>query len=81
MGCQDKRHIRFYPIKYKDVERAFGMLKEKFQFFFKRADIPLCHMLDFMMAYICLHNMCTAISDGFDMNWALEVQKEAQGFN
>jgi hypothetical protein len=54
MGCQDKRHTRFYPIKYKDVEKAFGMLKEKFQILVKKVDIPSCHMLDLMMACIML---------------------------
>ncbi len=67
MGCQDKRHTGFYPIKYKDVKRAFGMLKERFKILFKRVDIPLCHMLD-LMACIYLHNMCIANSDGFDMH-------------
>jgi len=31
-----------------------------------------------IMTYICLHNMCIVNLDGFDMDWALEVQKDAQ---
>jgi hypothetical protein len=68
MGCQDKRKTEFYPIKYKDVEKTFRMLKEMFQILFKRIDIPLCHMLDLMMPCIYLHNMCIANLDGFDIN-------------
>ncbi len=30
------------------------------------------------MAYTCLHNMCIASSNGFDMDQALEAQKYAQ---
>ncbi len=30
------------------------------------------------MTCICLHNMCIANLDGFDMDWALEAQREAQ---
>jgi hypothetical protein len=55
------------------VERAFGMLKGKFKLLLKRVDIPLRHMLDLVMACICLHNMCIANSNGFDMDWALEA--------
>jgi hypothetical protein len=49
------------------------MLKERFKILFKRVDIALCHMLDLMMACICLHNMCITNLNGFDTNWALEA--------
>jgi len=41
-------------------------------------DIPLCRMPNLVMACICLHNMCIANSNGFDMDLILEAQKEAQ---
>ncbi len=47
------------------VARAFRMLKGKFRILLKGIDIPLCHMLDLVMACICLHNMCIANLDGF----------------
>jgi hypothetical protein len=60
------------------VERAFGMLKGRFKILLKKLDIPLCHMLDLVMACICLHNMCIVNLDGFNIDWALEAQKDAQ---
>jgi hypothetical protein len=49
------------------IEKTFGMLKGRFRILLKRIDIPLCCMLDLMMTYICLHNMCIANLDGFDI--------------
>jgi hypothetical protein len=60
------------------VERTFGMLKGRFRILLKRIDIPLRHMMDLVKTCICLHNMCIANLDGFNMDWALEAQKEAQ---
>jgi hypothetical protein len=58
------------------VERTFKMLiQRRFIILFKRMDIPLCSMLNLVMACICLHNMCIANSNGFDMDLALEAQK------
>jgi hypothetical protein len=69
-----KAHWNFIQSSTKmSVERAFGMLKGKFKLLLKRVDIPLRHMLDLVMACICLHNMCIANSNGFDMDWALEA--------
>jgi len=53
------------------VERTFGMLKSRFKILQKRVDIPLSHLLD--LVTICICN-----SNGFDMDWVLEVQKDAQ---
>jgi hypothetical protein len=50
------------------VEKAFGMLNGRFKLLLKRVDIPLRHMPDLVTAYICLHNMCIANLDGFDMD-------------
>jgi hypothetical protein len=50
------------------LERAFRMLKGRFRILLKGIGIPLCHMLDLMMACLCLHNMCIANSNGFDMD-------------
>jgi hypothetical protein len=35
-------------------------------------------MLDLVMASICLHNTCIVNLDGFNIDWALEAQKDAQ---
>jgi len=60
------------------MERAFRMLKNKLKILLKKVNIPFCHMPNLVMACICLHNMCIANLDGFNMDWALEVQKNAQ---
>ncbi len=60
------------------VERTFGMLKGRFRILLKRVDIPLSHMLNLVTICIYLHNMCIANSNGFDMDLALEVKKDAQ---
>jgi hypothetical protein len=52
------------------VERIFGMLKGRFRILLKRIDNPLYHMLDLMTTCICLHNMCIANLNGFDMNFS-----------
>jgi hypothetical protein len=59
------------------VEITFEMSKGRFRILFKRINISLCHMLGSMMIWICLHNMCIANSNGFNMEWALEVKKKA----
>jgi hypothetical protein len=50
------------------VETTFGMLKGSFKILLKKVDIPLHHMLDLVTICICLHNMCIANLDGFDMD-------------
>jgi hypothetical protein len=50
------------------VERTFGILKGRFRILFKKVNIPLCHMLNLVMACICLHNICITNLDGFDMD-------------
>ncbi len=54
------------------------MLKGRFKILLKIINIPLCHMLDLITTCICLHNMYIANSAGFDMDQALEAQKDAQ---
>jgi hypothetical protein len=51
------------------------MLKGRSRILLKKVNISLHHMLDLVITCICLHNMCIANSDGFDMDWALEVKK------
>jgi len=65
---------------YKDVnEKNFWSVERYIQNSTKKlVDIPLHHMLDLVMTCICLPNMCIANLNGFDMEWALEVQKDAQ---
>jgi hypothetical protein len=57
------------------MENTFGMLKGRLKILLKRVDIPLCHMPNLVMICICLHNMCIINSNGFDMHWALQVQR------
>ncbi len=59
------------------MERTFGMLKGRFRILLKRVDIPWHDMLDLVMTCICLH-MCIVNSVGFDVDWALEVQRNAK---
>jgi hypothetical protein len=47
------------------VERTFGMLKGRFQ---ENIHIPLHHVLELVTTCICLHNMCIANSNCFDMD-------------
>ncbi len=64
-----KRHWNFTQFNTKMlVERVFGMLKGKFKILLKRIDIPLCHMLDLVMACICLYNTCISNLNGFEMD-------------
>ncbi len=61
------------------MKKTFGVLKGTFKILLKKlVDIPLHHMLDLVMTCICLPNMCIANLNGFNMEWALEVQKDAQ---
>jgi hypothetical protein len=74
-----KSHWNFIESSTKmSMESTFGMLKGRLKILLKRVDIPLCHMLDLVMICICLHNMCIINSNGFNMHWALEVQRYAQ---
>jgi hypothetical protein len=57
------------------MERTFGMLKGMLKISFKRVDIPLCYMLDLVITYIVLHNMCIVNLNDFNMDWALEAQR------
>jgi len=64
-----KAHWHFIQFNTRmSMERTFGMLKGKFKILPKIVDIPLCHMPDLVLACICLHNMCIASLDGFDMD-------------
>jgi len=80
MDCQDTNHIGilYNLVQRMSMESTFGMLKSILKILLKKVDSPLSHMLDLVMVCICLHNMCIIDSSGFDMDWALEVQRYAQ---
>lgn len=59
------------------MERTFGMLKGRWRILLKRKDVSLTHMPDFVTAYICLCNLCIVNSNGFDMEWTWEAQRDA----
>jgi len=64
-----KAHWNFIQSNKKtSMERTFGMLKGIFKILLKRIDIPLCHLPNLVMICICLHNMCIANLNGFDMD-------------
>jgi hypothetical protein len=60
------------------MEKIVGMLKGIFIISLKRIDNPLRHMPNLVTICICSHNMCIANSNGFDMEWALKAQRDAQ---
>ncbi len=77
-GFPIQNTLKFYTIQYKDVNgKNFWNVERQIQNFTKRVDIPLHHMLDLVMICICLH-MCIVNSDGFDVDWAFEAQRNAQ---
>jgi hypothetical protein len=58
------------------VERAFGILKDRWRIMQKRADVPLRSMADIVSTCIVLHNLCIITKDKFDSNWIKEVEAE-----
>jgi hypothetical protein len=58
------------------MKRFFGMLKRMFKILFKKVDIPLCYMLDFVRTYIVLYNMCIVNLNDFNMAWALKLKSK-----
>jgi len=60
------------------VERAFGMLKERWCILLKKIDMPLRNLPDIVTASLCLHNLCILENDEFSMDWAKEAEKELQ---
>ena len=60
------------------VERAFGILKRRWQILLKRIDIPLHNVPDVVIACICLHNLGLIYTDGFDMRWAKQTEEEIE---
>ncbi len=57
------------------MKRTFGMLKGMFKILFKKVDIPWCYMLDLVITYIVLYNMCIVNLNDFNITWALEAQR------
>ena len=58
------------------IERAFGILKGTWRILLKRIDVPLKNIPDIVTARLFLHNLCIMESDGFDMEWAKDAEKE-----
>jgi len=80
MDYQNTKHIGIFTqfSTRMSMDKTFGMFKGRFKILLKRANIPLCHMPNLVMACIHLHNMCIIRLDGFNMDQALEAQKNAQ---
>ena len=60
------------------VEKAFGILKDRWHILLKRIDMPLQNVLDIVTTSLCLHNLCILENDEFDMNWARSAEEELQ---
>ena len=60
------------------VERAFGILKDRWRILLKRIDMPLQNVPDIVTASLCLHNLCILENDDFDMDWARSAKEELQ---
>ena len=58
------------------IERAFRILKDKWEIIMRRVDIPLRHMTNVIATCIVLHNMFTIRNDIFDIEWIEEVDRE-----
>ena len=56
------------------VERAFGMLKGRWQILLKRIDVHLKNVPDLVATCLILHNMCLVFGDTF---WKQEWMREA----
>ena len=60
------------------VEKAFGILKDRWHILLKRIDMPLQNVPDIVTASLCLHNLCILENDDFDMDWARTAKEELQ---
>ena len=60
------------------VERAFGILKDRWHILLKRFDVSLQNVLNIIIASLCLHNLCILENDDFDMDWARNAQEKLQ---
>jgi hypothetical protein len=50
------------------VERAFGILKDRWHILLKRNDMPLQNLSNIVSACLCLHNLCILEANEFDMD-------------
>ena len=60
------------------IEKAFGILKERWKILLKRIDVSLENVPHLITACICLHNLCLIHGDGFDMQCAKGAEHEMQ---
>ena len=59
------------------VERAFGMLKGRWQILLKRIDVHLKNVPDLVTTCLVLHNMCIVFGDTFwKQKWLREAQED-----
>jgi hypothetical protein len=60
------------------IERTFGILKGRWRILLKKINMPLCHLLNIVIAILYLHNSCIIHGDAFNMDWEREVKMEMQ---
>jgi hypothetical protein len=64
IGLFSKNRVR----KWSEERQFFTLQVDRIRILSKKIDIPFCHMPNLVMVCICLHNMCIANLDGFDMD-------------
>ena len=60
------------------VERAFGILKGRWRILLKIINMPLWNVPDIVTVVLCLHNLCIIEKDEFNMEWAVDAEKDLQ---
>ena len=60
------------------IERAFGILKNRWRILLKRIDMPLQNVPDIVTTSLCLYNLCILENDNFDMDWTRSAEEELQ---
>ena len=58
------------------VERAFGILKERWRVLLKQIDMPLRNLPDIVTACLCHHNLCIIEDDEFSIDWAKKAENK-----
>jgi hypothetical protein len=58
------------------VDRAFGILKDKWRMIMKRCEMTLRSMPDIVAIYIVLHNLCIVNKEGIEEDWIVKAENK-----